>query len=156
MLPLFINISPFSAPFSNSPVHQMQTQRLTRARVQHLHQLYILELPIILRWVLGARHTPQWPHLGVHKLSLLFSAGFPAMSVNQDQARVQHYPARLHQLYILELPIILRWVLGAVKLLIHPSTAGRIRTCTAAEGCLPLPITALDESVSTSVQPFRF
>ena len=78
------------------------------------------------------------------------------MPVTQDQARVQHYPARLHQLYILELPIILRWVLGAVKLLIHPSTAGRIRICTASEGCLPLPITALDESVSTSVRMSDF
>lgn len=79
-----------------------------------------------------------------------FSAG-AAPNTGANICTVQHYPARLHQLYILELPIILRWVLGAVKHLIHPSTAGRIRTCTASEACLPLPLSALDESVSTSV-----
>ena len=66
---------------------------------------------------------------------------------------MQHYPARLHQLYILELPIILRWVLGAVKHLIHPSTAARIRTCSAVENCLPLPLNVLDEQMSASVSP---
>ena len=75
-------------------------------------------------------------------------------SARADVARVlQHYPARLHQLYILELPIILRWVLGAVKHSIHPATAGRIRTCSAVESCLPLPLGVLDEHVSTSVRP---
>ena len=66
---------------------------------------------------------------------------------------VQHYPARLQQLFILELPIILRWVLGAVKHMIHPSTAARIRTCSAVENCLPLPLSVLDEHMSTSVRP---
>ncbi|KAK9809766.1 hypothetical protein WJX73_004329 [Symbiochloris irregularis] len=56
----------------------------------------------------------------------------------------QHYPARLHQLFLVELPAQLRWVLGAIKHLIYASTSARILTVHADDTRCPLPRAALD------------
>ena len=51
--------------------------------------------------------------------------------------RAQHYPGRLHQLFLVGLPPALGWVLAAVRPALHPATAAKIRQCFASDACLP-------------------
>lgn len=52
---------------------------------------------------------------------------------------MQHYPHRLHQLYVVDLPSQLRWVLATIKPLLHPQTKEKIRTVSNSDPALPLP-----------------
>ena len=61
---------------------------------------------------------------------------------------VQHYPARLHQLYLVDLPVVLKWVVSAVKPVLQPETWGRIQVCQLPSPLFPFPAALLDFSVS--------
>ncbi|KAK9842597.1 hypothetical protein WJX81_008150 [Elliptochloris bilobata] len=49
----------------------------------------------------------------------------------------QHYPGRLHQLFLVGLPPSLGWVLAAVRPALHTATAAKIQQCFASDACLP-------------------
>ena len=56
---------------------------------------------------------------------------------------VQHFPHRLHQLFLVDLPPQLRWVLATLKPLLHPQTKEKIHTISISDPALPLPASAL-------------
>lgn len=53
--------------------------------------------------------------------------------------KMQHYPNRLQQLFIVELPPQLRWVLATLKPILQPQTKEKIRTISMSDPALPLP-----------------
>lgn len=52
---------------------------------------------------------------------------------------VQHFPGRLHRLYVVGLPASLAWVVDTIRPVLHPTTAANIRICTADDASVPLP-----------------
>ncbi|DBA92828.1 TPA: hypothetical protein ACH3X1_003011 [Trebouxia sp. C0004] len=56
----------------------------------------------------------------------------------------QHYPARLHQLYLVDLPVVLKWVVAAVKPLLHMETRAKIQVCQLPTPVFPFPASILD------------
>ena len=56
---------------------------------------------------------------------------------------MQHFPHRLHQLFLVDLPSQLRWVLATLKPLLHPQTKEKIHTISISDPALPLPASAL-------------
>ncbi|DBA73543.1 TPA: hypothetical protein ACH3X2_009788, partial [Trebouxia sp. C0005] len=56
----------------------------------------------------------------------------------------QHYPARLHQLYLVDLPVVLKWVVAAVKPVLHAETRAKIQVCQLPSPVFPFPSTILD------------
>ena len=56
---------------------------------------------------------------------------------------MQHFPYRLHQLFLVDLPSQLRWVLATLKPLLHPQTKEKIHTISISDPALPLPASAL-------------
>ncbi|KAL3148442.1 hypothetical protein ABBQ38_013893 [Trebouxia sp. C0009 RCD-2024] len=60
----------------------------------------------------------------------------------------QHYPARLHQLYLVDLPVVLKWVVSAVKPVLQPESWGKIQVCQLPSPLFPFPAALLDFSVS--------
>jgi len=76
----------------------------------------------------------------------------------QDKPGVvlQHYPNRLHQLFIVGLPPQLRWVLATLKPLLQPETKQKIRSISVSDPDLPLPESVLSpgfESITEEVTP---
>ena len=63
---------------------------------------------------------------------------------------VQHYPGRLQQLYVVDLPVVLKWVVAAVKPVLHPETRAKICVCQPPSANFPLPSSVLDFSASTN------
>lgn len=61
---------------------------------------------------------------------------------------MQHYPARLHQLYLVDLPVVLKWVVSAVKPVLQPESWGKIQVCQLPSPLFPFPAALLDFSVS--------
>ena len=57
---------------------------------------------------------------------------------------LQHYPGRLSQLYVVDLPVVLKWVVAAVKPVLHPETRAKIRVCQPHGADFPLPSSVLD------------
>ncbi|KAK9818202.1 hypothetical protein WJX72_008762 [[Myrmecia] bisecta] len=50
----------------------------------------------------------------------------------------QHFPARLHQLHLVELPLLVQKSLGLVLNIVHPTTRAKIRGCKLDDPLLPL------------------
>lgn len=67
--------------------------------------------------------------------------------------RAQHYPGRLHQLFLVGLPPSLGWVLAAVRPALHPATAAKIRQCFASDACLPAQLRRGGPSASPALPP---
>lgn len=57
---------------------------------------------------------------------------------------MQHYPARLHQLYLVDLPVVLKWVVAAVKPVLHVETRAKIQVCQLPSPLFPFPSSILD------------
>ena len=57
---------------------------------------------------------------------------------------MQHYPARLHQLYLVDLPVVLKWVVAAVKPVLHVETRAKIQVCQLPTPVFPFPSSILD------------
>jgi len=57
---------------------------------------------------------------------------------------MQHYPARLHQLYLVDLPVVLKWVVAAVKPVLHVETRAKIQVCQLPSPVFPFPSSILD------------
>jgi len=57
---------------------------------------------------------------------------------------MQHYPARLHQLYLVDLPVVLKWVVAAVKPVLHAETRAKIQVCQLPSPVFPFPSSILD------------
>ena len=51
---------------------------------------------------------------------------------------LQHYPGRLHRLYVVGLPASLAWVVDTIRPVLHPTTTAALRTCDADEPSIPL------------------
>jgi hypothetical protein len=49
-----------------------------------------------------------------------------------------HYPARLHQLFFVEPPAVLRWPLQASLPLLHPQTGSKLRLCQLDDPSVPI------------------
>ena len=64
--------------------------------------------------------------------------------VSSHPCAVQHYPGRLHQLYVVDLPVVLKWVVAAVKPVLHPETRAKIHVCQPHGADFPLPSSVLD------------
>lgn len=61
---------------------------------------------------------------------------------------MQHYPARLHQLYLVDLPVVLKWVVSAVKPVLQPETRAKIQVCQLPSPLFPFPDSILDFSTN--------
>lgn len=66
---------------------------------------------------------------------------------------MQHYPGRLHRLYVVGLPASLAWVVDTIRPVLHPATAAAVRTCEADEACLPLPPHVLNPAPDSPCTP---
>ncbi|CAL8462219.1 g1750 [Coccomyxa elongata] len=51
----------------------------------------------------------------------------------------QHYPGRLHRLWVVGLPASLAWVVDTIRPMLHPTTATNLRMCEADDSSVPLP-----------------
>lgn len=60
----------------------------------------------------------------------------------------EHYPARLHQLYLVDLPVVLKWVVAAVKPVLHSETKAKIQVCQLPSPLFPFPASILDFSTT--------
>lgn len=67
-----------------------------------------------------------------------------------ETSDLQHYPGRLHQLYVVDLPVVLKWVVAGVKPALHPETRAKIHVCQLPSAEFPLPHSVLDFSTSTN------
>ncbi len=52
---------------------------------------------------------------------------------------MQHYPGRLHRLWVVGLPASLAWVVDTIRPMLHPTTATNLRICDADDSSVPLP-----------------
>ncbi len=52
---------------------------------------------------------------------------------------MQHYPGRLHRLWVVGLPASLAWVVDTIRPMLHPTTATNLRMCEADDSSVPLP-----------------
>ena len=85
----------------------------------------------------AVQHCPS----RLHELSAMQCA-------EQGCVTVQHFPARLHQLYLVDLPVVLKWVVSAVKPVLQVETRGKIQVCQLPSPLFPFPDSLLDFSAS--------
>ena len=64
--------------------------------------------------------------------------------MDERYACLQHYPARLHQLYLVDLPVVLKWVVAAVKPVLQAETRAKIQVCQLPSPSFPFPPSILD------------
>eukprot|EP00887_Chlorella_sp_A99_P003089 scaffold9.g3089.t1 len=64
-----------------------------------------------------------------------------------------HYPDRLHRLYLLELPLLLRWVVAGVTPLLHPHTRAKLQLASISDPDLAITVAFLTKRRSTPVTP---
>ncbi|KAK9906365.1 hypothetical protein WJX75_000628 [Coccomyxa subellipsoidea] len=65
----------------------------------------------------------------------------------------QHYPGRLHRLYVVGLPASLAWVVDTIRPVLHPTTTAALRTCDADEPSIPLPPHVLNPTPDSPCTP---
>ncbi|PRW60524.1 Sec14 cytosolic factor [Chlorella sorokiniana] len=63
--------------------------------------------------------------LNAARISWVFKAVASSLS--------HHYPGRLHELVLLDLPVVLSWMVKGVKQLVHPDTRGKFRVVHAGQ-----------------------
>lgn len=74
-----------------------------------------LNSPEQIRVIVDASGAPA---LGASKIAWLFKA------VALELTR--HYPGRLYELVLMDLPVMLSWLVGAIKALVHPATREKV------------------------------
>ena len=57
---------------------------------------------------------------------------------------LQHFPARLHQLYLVNTPRVLKWVVAVAKSGLPQETQAKIQLCQSDSDLLPFPASILD------------
>lgn len=62
-----------------------------------------------------------------------------AMTLNQ------HYPSRLHQLFFVEPPAVMKWPIQAAKPLLHADTGNKISICSVSDPAVPIDLTKIPD-----------
>lgn len=58
----------------------------------------------------------------------------------------QHYPSRLHQLFFVEPPAVMKWPIQAAKPLLHAETGNKIQVCSLDDPALPVHLRSIPDA----------
>lgn len=58
----------------------------------------------------------------------------------------QHYPSRLHQLFFVEPPAVMKWPIQAAKPLLHAETGNKIQVCGLEDPVLPIHLSSIPDA----------